>query len=210
MDLSVTVDVKLDVQKQAFNALIASLTDGLSTSAATKVSELVNKPVQEALAALTTETGSWYTLGIDKAIRWDSSDKAGIGMLVNSVLNLNDAELAAAVQDGTVPQIYEALNKAIAQGDSQTKKLAQELMNGLWNGLRDSSVDWTAALEAAGLSDEVIAAFKEELGIHSPSQLTMALAPYLFDGLAVGIAQADANFNIDDLKGVRRVIAEKF
>ena len=210
MDLSTTVDVKLDVQKQAFNALIASLTDGLSTSAATKVSELVNKPIQEALAALTEETGSWYTLGIDKAIRWDDSDKAGIGMLVNSVLNLDGTQLAAAIQDGTVQQIYDALNKAIAQGDAETKKLAQELMNGLQNGLSSASGDWTAALKAAGLTDEMIAAFKAALGIQSPSRLTMALAPYLFDGLAVGIAEADANFNINDLEGVRRVIAEKF
>ena len=210
MDLSTTVDVKLDVQKQAFNALIASLTDGLSTSAATKVSELVNKPIQEALAALTKETGSWYTLGIDKAIRWDDSDKAGIGMLVNSVLNLDSTQLAAAIQDGTVQQIYDALNKAIAQGDAETKKLAQELMNGLQNGLSSASGDWTAALKAAGLTDEMIAAFKAALGIQSPSRLTMALAPYLFDGLAVGIAEADANFDINELSGVRRVIAEKF
>jgi hypothetical protein len=88
--------------------------------------------------------------------------------------------------------------------------MAQDLLNGLGVGLQNAHVDWDAVLAASGMSAEVILAFKNALGIHSPSELTKALAPYLFDGLRAGIAEADATFETIELPGLQGKIAESF
>lgn len=84
----------------------------------------------------------------------------------------------------------------ISSEDTEIRQIGAYLLIGLEAGLRQAgvSIDWNATLGSLGLSEQIIAAFKNALGIHSPSTLTMALAPFLIEGLQVGLDKAIASY----------------
>jgi hypothetical protein len=67
------------------------------------------------MTSLTEWSSGWFK---GAKIRWDNTDAAAMGMMIQNVLNMSDAELA---QSGDIiKQIYEVLEKAIANGDQYT------------------------------------------------------------------------------------------
>jgi len=80
-------------------------------------------------------------------------------------------------------------------GEDSTEEmhnLGYSMLEGLAAGLADSgtSIDWNAILEGMGLSEEILAAFKSCLMIHSPSRLTASLGKDLLEGLNQGIQES--------------------
>jgi len=154
----------------------SALMNTMNDSQRATANQMVSQP--STWAQLTDTVGD-YTGGA-----WGYARKYSMVDLVSDVINMSPEELAD-VGPSVLNQIYEALEYAIENGDADTQMYARMLLEGLGVGLQNANVDWDTFL--APLGPEVAAAFKEALGIHSPSTLTKALAPYLFDGLTVGI-----------------------
>lgn len=216
LNLTAEVDVKLNLAQQALNAMKSTLMTGLSPDELQEVMKYSSMSNDEILAALTEDNRSgwekfWGT-GQDSQIRWSSSDKAALTQMVSNMIDLNPDEIAAQMMDpnSLLNSLLKALNAAVESGDAETADMAMFLLEGLGQGLSAgcSSFNWDACL--TGLGPEVQAAFKSALGIHSPSTLTQALAPYLFEGLAVGIAKCDASFTVPALPGVAGAVARAF
>ena len=217
-DLSLTaeVEVKLNLAQQALDAMKSTLMTGLSPDELQEVMKYSSMSNDEILASLTEDNRSgwekfWGT-GKDSQIRWSSSDKAALTQMVSNMIDLDPDEIAAQMMDpdSLLNSLLKALNAAVESGDAETADMAMFLLEGLGQGLSAgcSSFNWDAYLTALG--PEVAAAFKAALGIHSPSTLTQALAPYLFEGLAVGIAECDASFTVPALPGVAGAVARAF
>lgn len=216
LNLTAEVDVKLNLAQQALDAMKSTLMTGLSPDELQEVMKYSSMSNDEILAALTEDNRSgwekfWGT-GQDSQIRWSLSDKAALTQMVSNMIDLSPDEIAAQMMDpnSLLNSLLKALNAAVESGDVQTADMAMFLLEGLGQGLSAgcSSFNWDAYLTALG--PEVQAAFKSALGIHSPSTLTQALAPYLFEGLAVGIAKCDASFTIPALPGVAGAVARAF
>lgn len=216
LNLTAEVDVKLNLAQQALNAMKSTLMTGLSPDELQEVMKYSSMSNDEILAALTEDNRSgwekfWGT-GQDSQIRWSLSDKAALTQMVSNMIDLSPDEIAAQMMDpdSLLNSLLKALNAAVKSGDAKTANMAMFLLEGLGQGLSAgcSSFNWDACLTALG--PEVQAAFKSALGIHSPSTLTQALAPYLFEGLAVGIAKCDASFTIPALSGVAGAVARAF
>ena len=214
-NIEATVNLNTKAALQAVSQLATKLTEGLSEQQLANVTQYLSMTPQQIAAQLTktSTAGGFLGIGTHQEIQWNDEEQATMGYLVQGILEMDQSEIDQMVKDGTLGPILEALQRAMNSEHAETANIARALYQGLCGGLSQgnlSKAEWVAALKASGMSDSVIEAFCIALDIHSPSRLTMALAPYLFDGLALGIAQADANFNINDLEGVRRVIAEKF
>lgn len=216
LNLTAEVDVKLNLAQQALDAMKSTLMTGLSPNELQEVMKYSSMSNDEILAALTEDNRSgwekfWGT-GQGSQIRWSSSDKAALTQMVSNMIDLNPDEIAAQMMDpnSLLNSLLKALNAAVESGDAETADMAMFLLEGLGQGLSAgcSSFNWDACLTALG--PEVSAAFKSALGIHSPSTLTQALAPYLFEGLAVGIAKCDASFTVPALPGVAGAVARAF
>lgn len=216
LNLTAEVDVKLNLAQQALDAMKSTLMTGLSPNELQEVMKYSSMSNDEILAALTEDNRSgwekfWGT-GQGSQIRWSSSDKAALTQMVSNMIDLNPDEIAAQMMDSNslLNSLLKALNAAVESGDAETADMAMFLLEGLGQGLSAgcSSFNWDACL--TGLGPEVQAAFKSALGIHSPSTLTQALAPYLFEGLAVGIAKCDASFTVPALPGVAGAVARAF
>lgn len=216
LNLTAEVDVKLNLAQQALDAMKSTLMTGLSPNELQEVMKYSSMSNDEILAALTEDNRSgwekfWGT-GQGSQIRWSSSDKAALTQMVSNMIDLNPDEIAAQMMDpdSLLNSLLKALNAAVESGDAETADMAMFLLEGLGQGLSAgcSSFNWDACL--TGLGPEVSAAFKSALGIHSPSTLTQALAPYLFEGLAVGIAKCDASFTVPALPGVAGAVARAF
>ena len=216
LNLTAEVDVKLNLAQQALDAMKSTLMTGLSPDELQEVMKYSSMSNDEILAALTEDNRSgwekfWGT-GQDSQIRWSLSDKAALTQMVSNMIDLSPDEIAAQMMDpnSLLNSLLKALNAAVESGDIKTADMAMFLLEGLGQGLSEgcSSFNWDACLTALG--PEVSAAFKSALGIHSPSTLTQALAPYLFEGLAVGIAKCDASFTIPALPGVAGAVARAF
>ena len=216
LNLTAEVDVKLNLAQQALDAMKSTLMTGLSPDELQEVMKYSSMSNDEILASLTEDNRSgwekfWGT-GQGSQIRWSSSDKAALTQMVSNMIDLSPDEIAAQMMDpnSLLNSLLKALNAAIESGDKETADMAMFLLEGLGQGLSAgcSSFNWDACLTALG--PEVSAAFKAALGIHSPSTLTQALAPYLFEGLAVGIAKCDAGFTVPALPGVAGAVARAF
>ena len=216
LNLTAEVDVKLNLAQQALDAMKSTLMTGLSPDELQEVMKYSSMSNDEILAALTEDNRSgwekfWGT-GQGSQIRWSSSDKAALTQMVSNMIDLSPDEIAAQMMDpnSLLNSLLKALNAAVESGDKETADMAMFLLEGLGQGLSAgcSSFNWDACLTALG--PEVSAAFKSALGIHSPSTLTQALAPYLFEGLAVGIAKCDASFTVPALPGVAGAVARAF
>lgn len=216
LNLTAEVDVKLNLAQQALDAMKGTLMTGLSPDELQEVMRYSSMSNDEILAALTEDNRSgwekfWGT-GKDSQIRWSSSDKAALTQMVSNMIDLSPDEIAAQMMDpnSLLNSLLKALNAAVESGDAETADMAMFLLEGLGQGLSAgcSSFNWDAYLTSLG--PEVAAAFKAALGIHSPSTLTQALAPYLFEGLAVGIAECDASFTVPALPGVAGAVARAF
>ena len=216
LNLTAEVDVKLNLAQQALDAMKSTLMTGLSPDELQEVMKYSSMSNDEILAALTEDNRSgwekfWGT-GQDSQIRWSLSDKAALTQMVSNMIDLSPDEIAAQMMDpdSLLNSLLKALNAAVESGDAKTADMAMFLLEGLGQGLSAgcSSFNWDAYLTALG--PEVSAAFKAALGIHSPSTLTQALAPYLFEGLAVGIAKCDASFTVPALPGVAGAVARAF
>lgn len=216
LNLTAEVDVKLNLAQQALDAMKSTLMTGLSPDELQEIMKYSSMSNDEILAALTEDNRSgwekfWGT-GQGSQIRWSSSDKAALTQMVSNMIDLNPDEIAAQMMDpdSLLNSLLKALNAAVESGDAETADMAMFLLEGLGQGLSAgcSSFNWDACLTALG--PEVSAAFKAALGIHSPSTLTQALAPYLFEGLAVGIAKCDASFTVPALPGVAGAVARAF
>ena len=214
-NIEATVNLNTKAALQAVSQLATKLTEGLSEQQLANVTQYLSMTPEQIAKQLTktSTAGGFLGIGTHQEIQWNKEERATMGYLVQGILEMDQGEIDQMVKDGTLGPILEALQRAMNSQHAETANIAKALYQGLCGGLSQgnlSKAEWVAALKASGMSDSVIEAFCVALDIHSPSRLTMALAPYLFDGLALGIAQADANFNINDLEGVRRVIAEKF
>lgn len=216
LNLTAEVDVKLNLAQQALDAMKSTLMTGLSPDELQEVMRYSSMSNDEILASLTADNRNgwekfWGT-GKDSRIRWSSSDKAALTQMVSNMIDLSPDEIAAQMMDpdSLLNSLLKALNAAVESGDAETADMAMFLLEGLGQGLSAgcSSFNWDAYLTALG--PEVAAAFKAALGIHSPSTLTQALAPYLFEGLAVGIAECDASFTVPALPGVAGAVARAF
>ena len=216
LNLTAEVDVKLNLAQQALDAMKSTLMTGLSPDELQEVMRYSSMSNDEILASLTADNRSgwekfWGT-GKDSQIRWSSSDKAALTQMVSNMIDLSPDEIAAQMMDpnSLLNSLLKALNAAVESGDAETADMAMFLLEGLGQGLSAgcSGFNWDAYLTSLG--PEVAAAFKAALGIHSPSTLTQALAPYLFEGLAVGIAECDASFTIQSLPGVAGAVARAF
>lgn len=216
LNLTAEVDVKLNLAQQALDAMKSTLMTGLNPDELQEVMKYSSMSNDEILAALTEDNRSgwekfWGT-GQDSQIRWSLSDKAALTQMVSNMIDLSPDEIAAQMMDpnSLLNSLLKALNAAVESGDAKTADMAMFLLEGLGQGLSAgcSSFNWDACL--TGLGPEVSAAFKSALGIHSPSTLTQALAPYLFEGLAVGIAKCDASFTVPALPGVAGAVARAF
>ena len=207
MDLGVDVDVKFNLGAAAYEQWFTKQMNKISQDTLEKVNlDVANNSISDLLGKFDLDDEWWDFNG-----NWADNDYETtlMAMLIDSIGSMDASQLTPEIQAG-IADMISILEQGMASTDAQTREMATMLYQGLAAGLKDCDVDWDAILGAAGLSAEVIASFKKALGIHSPSSLTMALAPWLFEGLKVGIAEADANFDIAPLDGVRSVIAGKF
>lgn len=105
-----------------------------------------------------------------------------------SNINFNDD----AIKD-TISQLWQ-----IAQSENgELSSIGQFLIAGLKQGIADAgnSADWSTLIDSLNLGADVIQAFKDALGIASPSRLTMELGHYLIEGLQIGIDNSIASWN---------------
>lgn len=216
MDLEAKVKLKFDGTDQLFQTMLTEKSAGLTSAQAADLAELYAMPLDQALATVQSNTQNnwwnalWSASDMGDAI-WgqDSAMSAFMINAVNEIRNMTP-EMAATMTD-EIATILDIVTKGMQSDDPATRELATFLYQGLASGLSDcGNIDWRSILLAAGLDEEIVDAFCAALLIKSPSRLTMALAPYLFEGLSVGIAKGDANFKIEPLKGVTGVIQNAF
>jgi phage-related protein len=69
--------------------------------------------------------------------------------------------------------------------------VGEDLVKGLWNGIKDMTSWITKKLE--GFGDSVLSGIKNFFGIHSPSKVFQEIGHYLGEGLAIGIEDETDN-----------------
>jgi len=116
---------------------------------------------------------------------WSNEQKYKAQLMYNKILAMSPDDFKDLAPD-VLNNYFRALDEASQSSDSATASLAMHLMDGLIVGLQNTDVDWAAYF--APIGNEIIAAFAHALGIASPSKLTMALAPFLIQGLQVGLS----------------------
>lgn len=111
--------------------------------------------------------------------------------------------------DSMIRQLVAILGKN-SHYSGETQQVALMLLQGLAAGIQEAipGFDWSGYVQGLGVT--IDDAFKSELLIFSPSRLTKALAPYLFEGLAVGIKEANEAFEVPELTGLAEKIAKGF
>ena len=113
------------------------------------------------------------------------------------------------IGDEVTQELIKAAAETFMSDDPQLAAIGEYLVAGLKLGLGDAcnSANWPAIVAATGLSEDVLGAFRQALGIQSPSRLTMALAPYLIQGLQVGLTESIAEWQ-PDVGGLASKISE--
>lgn len=211
LNLTTEVEVKVNLSQRALDEMKSRLMSGLSNK---ELKEMMSYSTMtnEELFSQINHNDSWFSWAGGEKIKWSKTETAALTEMVSNFGSMSPEEIAAQLADpnSILNSLFMALNNAIEHGDAETKSMATFLLQGLGSGLADgcASFNWDAYL--TNLGPEVVEAFKAALGIHSPSELTKALAPFLTQGLAVGLAEADATFELAPLTGIRSVIAERF
>lgn len=211
MDLSATVNLKGNITDTALNDYFTSIINGIYANSddILKATQLLSQPFEQMFETLKEEQDWQFLWNKGSNVSWDSASQYLMVNLVQSVTKMSKTELKG-LGPNVLKQIIDSLSNAIAHGDTQTAYLAQQLFAGLYTGIAEEGdgIAWETALREAGVSEDIIAAFKSELGIHSPSELTKALAKYLFDGLVEGIEEGDESFSAITLTNTKEKIAE--
>lgn len=86
----------------------------------------------------------------------------------------------------SIPTIIRAIVNGLKAGISQVRDIGRNLVEGLWNGIKDMT-SWIAD-KIRGFGDSVVSGLKDFFGIHSPSKLMeKEIGRFLPEGIAVGI-----------------------
>lgn len=121
-----------------------------------------------------------------------------------------DAKTGEIIEGSILDILFQKLGWYLENGNDETKNFARMLLQGLGEGLKQYAPDFDFEGYLKGLGGNVYSTFQRELLIFSPSRLTKALAPYLFEGLAVGIKEANEAFEVPELTGLAEKIAKGF
>ena len=217
MNLTATVTIQTDAAQEALNQMFKQIdldfTYFFTDTDYHAAAELLAKPFEEMMETLSEEE-SWKTglFGWGKGgegIKWDGTQGYVMKSLVEHLTKMPESEFTKMGKE-QLQLIIGALGKAIESSDANTRELATQLWAGLSVGMKDNydAETWAQILESCGLSEDMLQAFKDALGIESPSKLTKGLAHFLFDGLVQGLEEGDAAFEGVDLPNVREKIKD--
>ena len=95
-----------------------------------------------------------------------------------------------------MPQIISAIVKGLKDGISKIKNIGKDIVEGLWNGIKDMG-SWIAK-KIKGFGESVLGGIKSFFGIHSPSKvMSDEVGKNLALGIGEGFEKNIANVNKD-------------
>ena len=205
MNLTATVTLQMDAAKKVvqeyFNDIDLTYALFEGSVDVDKATQLLSMPFENLMKTLSIETG-WTEGFIFKTaqagVKWDATQARVIKEMVEKVAILPKSEFDKIGKEN-IQALIASLATAMQSNDSATAELASQLWAGLSVGMRDNynAETWSQILEACGLTGDMLQAFKDALGIASPSKLTKELAYWLFAGLEVGTAEEAEKFHLD-------------
>lgn len=129
-----------------------------------------------------------------------NADDLGKEILAGNSTETTRAAYASIIgslrQSDLTGDIVTALTQMLQSDLPEIQQLGYWLIEGIKLGIQteEDKANWLSFLGGLGLSENVYNAFAKALGIASPSKLTMALAPYLVQGLQVGLTSSIAEW----------------
>lgn len=129
-----------------------------------------------------------------------NADNLGKEILAGNSTETTRAAYASIIgslrQSDLTGDIVTALTQMLQSDLPEIQQLGYWLIEGIKLGIQteEDKANWLSFLDGLGLSENVYNAFAKALGIASPSKLTMALAPYLVQGLQVGLTSSIAEW----------------
>ena len=203
------IEVNLKIGKDnainsMFDARISALNSKMSADAAT-----MNKAISMAGKGYDRSTNAAFYAGNGSGADWGYAQKYAAVSLSQDLINADSEQITALYDNGQLGDFVKSLlDTALNGADEDTREYAKMILMGLGAGLQDTDLDWGQFIDGLGVSiDE---AFRAELLIFSPSRLTKKLAPYLLEGLSVGIEEGAASWECPDLGGIGSKVFEKF
>lgn len=129
-----------------------------------------------------------------------NADDLGKEILAGNSTETTRAAYASIIgslrQSDLTGDIVTTLTQMLQSDLPEIQQLGYWLIEGIKLGIQteEDKANWLSFLNGLGLSENVYNAFAKALGIASPSKLTMALAPYLVQGLQVGLTSSIAEW----------------
>ena len=200
------IEVNLKIGK---DSAISSMFNSRMNAVSDKMSDMDASVMSKAMKMAKNGYSTEYNADFYNADTWGYSHKYAALSLSQDLVNADNETIMAMANSGELGNfVRELLDQAVNSTSEDTREYAKMILMGLGAGLQDTDLDWGTFI--SGLGVDISDAFKAELLIFSPSRLTKQLAPYLFEGLSVGISEGAANWQCPNLTGIGNKVFEKF
>lgn len=200
------IEVNLTIGKDsAINSMFSSRMSAVSDKMSGMDASVMSKAMKMAKNGYSTE----HNADFYSADTWGYAHKYAALSLSQDLVNADNETIMAMADSGELGNfVRELLDQAVNSTSEDTREYAKMILMGLGAGLQDTDLDWGTFISGLGIN--ISDAFKEELLIFSPSRLTKQLAPYLLEGLSVGISEGAANWQCPSLTGIGNKVFETF
>ena len=200
------IEVNLKIGKDsAISSMFNSRMNAVSDKMSNMDASVMSKAMKMAKNGYSTE----HNADFYNADTWGYAHKYAALSLSQDLVNADNETIMAMANSGELGNfVRELLDQAVNSTSEDTREYAKMILMGLGAGLQDTDLDWGTFI--SGLGVDISDAFKAELLIFSPSRLTKQLAPYLFEGLSVGISEGAASWQCPSLTGIGNKVFEMF
>lgn len=200
------IEVNLKIGK---DSAISSMFNSRMNAVSDKMSDMDASVMSKAMKMAKNGYSTEYNADFYNADTWGYAHKYAALSLSQDLVNADNETIMAMANSGELGNfVRELLDQAVNSTSEDTREYAKMILMGLGAGLQDTDLDWGAFI--SGLGVDISDAFKAELLIFSPSRLTKQLAPYLFEGLSVGISEGAASWQCPSLTGIGNKVFEMF
>ena len=200
------IEVNLKIGK---DSAISSMFNSRMNAVSDKMSDMDASVMSKAMKMAKNGYSTEYNADFYNADTWGYAHKYAALSLSQDLVNADNETIMAMANSGELGNfVRELLDQAVNSTSEDTREYAKMILMGLGAGLQDTDLDWGTFI--SGLGVDISDAFKAELLIFSPSRLTKQLAPYLFEGLSVGISEGAASWQCPSLTGIGNKVFEMF
>ena len=200
------IEVNLKIGK---DSAISSMFNSRMNAVSDKMSDMDASVMSKAMKMAKNGYSTEHNADFYNADTWGYAHKYAALSLSQDLVNADNETIMAMANSGELGNfVRELLDQAVNSTSEDTREYAKMILMGLGAGLQDTDLDWGTFI--SGLGVDISDAFKAELLIFSPSRLTKQLAPYLFEGLSVGISEGAASWQCPSLTGIGNKVFETF